>query len=273
MEGTGGTPVTVDYQDIDLNGIRVEVYGKPSDLTPLLFVHGGCQGSWTWEKMAPRIAENGWYAVCLNWFGHNGSAPLEVSAALSRSLLDVTSEIAAVCHWLERQPVLVAHSMGCVPSLAHASGHPVAGLVLLAPVLPAGFGAESIELPVDPSVMWMPPPSMINATWWDEVSAEEADRYTSLLSPESPTTVLEGTRWLCEVDTSRIIAPALVFAAGNDLLRPESVHALARAIGATFVTLENAGHGIPLNPVWSDVTAQIDVWLKTLPSRQRGRLL
>ena len=33
-----------DYQDLQINGVRVETYGKPSAAPPLLFVHGGCQG-------------------------------------------------------------------------------------------------------------------------------------------------------------------------------------------------------------------------------------
>jgi pimeloyl-ACP methyl ester carboxylesterase len=42
--------MTVDYQDLQINGVRVETYGTPSVAPPLLFVHGGCQGSWAWEK-------------------------------------------------------------------------------------------------------------------------------------------------------------------------------------------------------------------------------
>jgi pimeloyl-ACP methyl ester carboxylesterase len=51
--------MAVDYQDLQINGVRVETYGTPSAAPPLLFVHGGCQGSWAWEKMAPRLAGAG----------------------------------------------------------------------------------------------------------------------------------------------------------------------------------------------------------------------
>ena len=112
---------------------------------------------------------------------------------------------------------------------------------------------------------------MIDATWWGEVSAQEAQRYSSLLCPESPRAVLEATRWLCEVDTLRVDAPALIFAARTDPLVPiKGTYALAEAIGATIVTLENTGHGIPLNPVWANVTAQIDPWLRTTTAQERG---
>ena len=36
--------MTVDYQDLQINGVHVETYGTPSAAPPLLFVHGGCQG-------------------------------------------------------------------------------------------------------------------------------------------------------------------------------------------------------------------------------------
>jgi pimeloyl-ACP methyl ester carboxylesterase len=105
----------------------------------------------------------------------------------------------------------------------------------------------------------------------EEVSAQEAQRYTSLLSAESPQAVLEATRWLCEIDTRHVDAPALIFAVRADPLVPlKGIHALAEAIGATIVTLENTGHGIPLNPVWANVTAQIDPWLRTTTAQKRA---
>lgn len=260
--------MTVDYQDLRIEGIRVETYGTPSGAPPLLYVHGGCQGSWAWEKVAPRLAGAGWYAVCLNWYGHYGSSPLPHGDLVTRSLLDVTTEIGLVTDWLGRAPVLLAHSMGAVPSLAYASANPVAAVILLAPVLPAGLGVGSIDLAVDPAALWLPPPQMIDATWWGEASPEEARRYTSLLSAESPRAVLEATRWLCEVDTRQIDAPSLIFAAEADRLVPlTGIHALAEAIGATVVTLENTGHGIPLNPVWANVAAQLDRWLLATTAR------
>lgn len=253
--------MVVAYDDRHIDGIRVETYGEPGDSPPLLFVHGGCQGSWAWEKMAPRLAEAGWYAVCLNWYGHHGSAMLPESQALTRSLLDVTAEIAVVAESLDRAPILVAHSMGAVLSLAYAAANPVTALTLLAPVLPAGFGADPIDLVVDPTSMWTPPPGMVRSTFWADVTDDESQRYESLLVAESPRAVLQATRWLCEVELSAVRVPALVIAAGADDLIPGQVQSLAEAIGAKFMLLEGEGHGIPVNPIWAQVTAELSQWL------------
>lgn len=91
-----GEPLTtVDYQDLRIDGVRVETFGTPSGAPPLLFVHGGCQGSWAWEKMAPRLARG---LVCgvpeLVW--HHGSTALPHRDAVTRSLLDVTTEVGLV---------------------------------------------------------------------------------------------------------------------------------------------------------------------------------
>jgi pimeloyl-ACP methyl ester carboxylesterase len=220
------------------------------------------------------LASEGWFAVCLNWFGHHGSASLAPVRALSRSILDVTTEIGEVADLYGRMPVLVGHSMGGLASLAFASTHPVAALVLLAPVVPAAFAAEPIDLLVDTTTMWFPPSQLVDHAWWGEVNAAEAQLYRSLLCPESPRAVLEATRWLCHVDTSSLVqTPTLVFGAEDDLLvPPDAVRALAHSIAADFVELRATGHGIPLNPVWADATATILDWLaqRVDPADRRG---
>ena len=72
---------------------------------------------------------------------------------------------------------------------------------------------------------------------------------------------LEASGGCARVNTSEVQVPALVIAAGADV-------SLAQAIGARFVLLEDEGHGIPVNPVWAQVTAQISEWLSRLEARR-----
>jgi pimeloyl-ACP methyl ester carboxylesterase len=257
-------PILIERPEVlEIKGVRVETYGTPSTRPPLLLVHGGCQGSWAWQKIGPRLASDGWFVLCLNWFGHHGSAPLPPAEALARSILDVTTEVGVVADFYGRIPVLVGHSMGGLACLAFASARPVAALVLLAPVVPAEFAVEPIDLPVDSNIMWFPPSQLVDRAWWGEVSADEASYYRSLLCLESPRAVLEATRWLCHVDTSDLVhIPTLIFCGDVDLLvPPDAVRTLAHSLAADFVLLQATGHGIPLNPVWVDVAAKILRWL------------
>jgi hypothetical protein len=66
------------------------------------------------------------------------------------------------------------------------------------------------------------------------------------------------------VNISEVRVPTLVFGVGADRLIPAQVQSLAHAIGATFVLLEDEGHGIPVNRIWRQVTAQIGEWLSRL---------
>ena len=254
------------YRDEKIEGVRVERYGKPSERPPLIFVHGGTQGSWIWEGIAPALAERGWYASCLNWFGHNGSDILPPPEALGRSIVDVTREIRTVADRLPGNPVLVAHSMGGLAALAYASRNPVRALVLITPVVPREYAGAEIPVPVDPSAMWLAPPETLRELFWDLVDDVTSGRYQSLAVPESPQAVMEATRWTVEVDVSSITAPAYLLGAERDMLVPhEYVESLAKGMGARYELLPGQGHGVPLNPIWKDVATRISGWLdKTL---------
>jgi pimeloyl-ACP methyl ester carboxylesterase len=261
------------YIDEKIEGVRIERYGEPSEYPPLILVHGGTQGSWIWEGIAPALAERKWYCSCLNWFGHNGSDALAPSEALERSIVDVTRELRVVADRLEGDPILVAHSMGGLAALAYASRNPVRALALITPVVPKEYGGAEVPLPVDSSAMWFAAPEMLRQIFWDMVDDEQSERYLSLCVPESPRAVTEATRWTVDVDVSNITAPAYVLGAERDMVVPhEYVRSLARGMGAEYELLPGQGHGVPLNPIWESVAARISGWLdKTVkqPSADR----
>jgi pimeloyl-ACP methyl ester carboxylesterase len=264
--GSRATAPDVPYEDLRVSGIRIEAYGIRSDhRPPLLYVHGATQGSWAWENMAPWMAGRGWYSACLNWFGHNGSDSLPDGDAARRHLTDVATEIGLAAGHLGRPPVIIAHSMGGLASLAYAAQHEVAALILLVPAVPAAFAFEAIDVPVeDPSSLWLPPPPMRGPVFWDKVTPENAERYSSMLAPESPVIIEEGSRWTVNLDIGTVRAPAYVFAAERDAIKATALAQLARSLGARFTVLAGEGHGVPLNPVWRIVAIEIDEWLTGL---------
>ena len=82
-----------------VHGVHVERFMPLTPVQgprPIVFVHGGCHGSWSWVHFLPYFAQAGWDCHALNWFGHNGSAPHPEVGLLQRGIADVTEEIAHV---------------------------------------------------------------------------------------------------------------------------------------------------------------------------------
>lgn len=163
--------------------------------------------------------------------------------------------------------------MGGLAALAYVTRHPTAALVLLAPVVPQQFAGEAIEVPCDPEVLWLPPPGMAASLFWNRVSAALDERYTALLSPESPLAVIEATRWTVGVDTSTVTAPSLLSAAEDDPLVPAPyVQSMAAALGSEFYAFPGEGHGLTLNPVWEAVVERVIDWLRRVRETPRLRV-
>lgn len=254
----------MSLRQVMIDGVCTDVWDGDSSRPPLLFVHGGGQGSWCWANMAGWFAGRGWPCAALNWYGRHGSARLSEQEQITRSITDVRSEIDTVAGYLGRQAVLVGHSMGGLASLSYvAAPRDVAALVLIAPVVPQEFGREPIDLPVDLDALWGPPPAEVaRQLLWSGVSDDEARRYYQLLCSESPVAIWEATRWTVSLDVSKVSVPCYVVAADQDALVPlPYVTDLAAALGAECVTLAGHGHGIPLDPGWETVAASVERWL------------
>lgn len=239
--------------------------GSSGHETPIVFVHGGCHGAWSWEGMQRRLAGRGWSSTALDWLTHGGSDQLEGNDRLRRGIADVRHEIDVACGTLESAPVVIGHSMGGLASLAYAATttRELAGLVLLTPVVPHEFGGAPIEIPVDFDAPWgPPPPDVARQLFYSGVDDATAAEYHRKLQPESPRAVWEATRWTVEVDVSSLRVPTLVVAAEADPLVPaEYVLAMAEGIGAESVLLPGVGHGVTLDPGWPRLAAQIESWL------------
>lgn len=162
-------------------------------------------------------------------------------------------------------PIVMGHSMGGLASLAYAASgtRDLAALVLLTPVVPRQFGWRPIELDVEFDRPWGPPhPETARQLFYSDVAGVTASRCYERLQPESPAAVWQATRWTAEIDVSRVQAPTLVVAAGQDALTPpDYVLALARSIAADEILLPGVGHGVTLDPGWRELCTRIEDWL------------
>ncbi|HEY0641369.1 MAG TPA: alpha/beta fold hydrolase [Pseudonocardiaceae bacterium] len=224
-------------------------------LGSLVLVHGGAHAAWCWSEYLPYLAERGWDCHALDWYGHGGSPA--VPGAVRRGIADVATEIGIVAAELPEPPVLVGHSMGALAAQCHAAAHPVAGLVLLAPVPPAGVPVTAPPLPVDETRPWGPPPfDVAYGLFFAGLPVDQARDLHARLVPESPRAVLEATgRLPVPVSAAAVRAntPRTLVVAGTEdpLTPPEVTRRVAERYGAEYHLLPGLGHdGLLLGPQW-----------------------
>lgn len=259
---------SIEYSEFTINGVRVESAAPEttSANTPIVFVHGGGQGSWTWQNHLRYFAERGWAGYALNWFNHNGSRTLPNDEFLNRSIADVAEEIGIVANHLKRPPILIAHSMGGLASQVYASTNSVASMVLLAPVGTREAKFPPLDLPPpDPNEPFAPFPFPVTYGLFFEGSPqEEAEGFYELLCPESPRAILEATLWNVSLDPKTVKVPILMFAGESDKLVPsEAVQKLASLYDADYRLVEGRSHNLLLEPKWKDTADAILDWLET----------
>lgn len=268
MPDTTAFPTTTEVVD-GIALTHVEPEGGASHAHPIVLVHGGCHDAWCFAEWQRWFAARGWRTAALDWRSHGASTPLEHQEWLRRPITEVSEDIeiavARLAELTDTAPIVLGQSMGGLATLAHAAAtaQDLAGIALLAPVLPRSFAPEPVDLEIDMDQPWGPPPlDVAHHLFWPRVDEETAKKYHALLQPESPAAAWQATRWTADVDVTAVRAPSLVAAAGDDVLAPgNQVRALGRAIGAYEITLEEFGHCLSLDPKWHELIVKIEAWL------------
>ena len=122
---------------ITVSGRRLETREIAGDATrrPLILLHEGLGSVGLWRDFPGRLAEaTGRRLIAFSRFGHGRSDPPpepRTPAFFHEEALEVLPELLTVLD--APHPILVGHSDGASIALIHAAGHPVEGLVLLAP--------------------------------------------------------------------------------------------------------------------------------------------
>lgn len=136
----------------------------------------------------------------------------------------------------------------------------------MAPVVPLEVGAEAVDLPVDISQPWGPPPFKIARHLFMHGLDDDMSRsFYQKLCPEPPCCVMEATRFSVSVDRSKVSCPKFAIGAEYDPLVPAAaVEELSRLYGATYLLAEGRGHNLLLEPSWQETASTILSWLVNL---------
>jgi pimeloyl-ACP methyl ester carboxylesterase len=237
-------PVRKDEIELHERGLYIESWlpERRSRRKPLLFVHGELAGSWAWERFLGYFAGRGWEGHALNLRNHHWSQTADPAELSFESFVD---DVGAAIDRLGASVVVVGHGMGALLALKAAERHPVSGLVLVGPELPADVREATEphlirEIPelFGPSLLgWATLPEKLQRDHRD-LSLADVLRVQHLMgqkpheSGRARRTMLRGVK----VDPARLAeVPKLVIGGGLDRVVPvDAAERLATWLGAEF---------------------------------------
>ena len=237
-------PVRKDEIELHERGLYIESWlpERRSRRKPLLFVHGELAGSWAWERFLGYFAGRGWEGHALNLRNHHWSQTADPAELSFESFVD---DVGAAIDRLGASVVVVGHGMGGLLALKAAERHPVSGLVLVGPELPADIREATEphlirEIPelFGPSLLgWATLPEKLQRDHRD-LSLADVLRVQHLMgqkpheSGRARRTMLRGVK----VDPARLAeVPKLVIGGGLDRVVPvDAAERLATWLGAEF---------------------------------------
>lgn len=241
--------------------------------TPLLFVHGAWHGGWCWdEHFLPYFAQQGYAAYTFDLRGHGKS---EGAKRLRwTGIADYVTDVEQIVRQLERQPVLIGHSMGGLVVQKYLETHRAPAAVLLASVPPSGatrtalniarhhpgaFAKANAQLRLYPIVAT--PHLTREAFFSPEMQEEQTLAYFARIQDESYRAFLDMMIFSLP-RPKRVQTPVLVLGGEKDnIFTHKEVEATARAYH-TQAKFFPMAHDMMLEEGWQDVADTILVWLK-----------
>jgi pimeloyl-ACP methyl ester carboxylesterase len=241
--------------------------------TPVLFVHGMWHAAWCWaEHFLPYFARHGYVSHALSLRGHGASEGRE--RLRWTSLADYVANVALVAEQMDRQPVLVGHSMGGMIVQKYLESHQVPAAVLLASAPPKGLIPATLRvafrhplafLKANLAFSMLPPistPALVRDAFFSaDMSEDNLTTYFSRMQDESYRAYLD-MMVLNLPRPKRVKAPILVLGAANDtLLSLGETEATGRSYDTHAEIFPDMAHDMMLEPGWQAVADRILGWL------------
>ncbi len=217
---------------------------------PVLLVHGGYHGAWCWDYWAGRLAAAGREVAALDLRGHGGlTLPADYAET---GVMGFVADVVAAIDALDRPPVTVGHSLGCLLVPLAAIQRETAGLLLLCPSPPGNLpGAQKVRLVPEGRPVPPLPADVARSRYAEHLSEAELADLVARLCAESPRLLNERYDLRVAVDPAAIRAPVLVVEGGRDDPErhpPGQDQAIAAFYGAAHVRLDDAPHDLMLGP-------------------------
>ena len=256
---------------------RIEVLTCPDSehaaRTPLLFVHGGYVGAWSWaEHVLPWFAARGFPVHALSLRGHGESSGRE--RLHSFSLEDYVEDVVLAADSLPRPPILVGHSMGALVVQKCLERMTAPAVVLACPVPPFGLLPSAFSLAMFRPALWSEinalaagrrasRDALATALFAGPMEAATTQRIYARMQPESRRALMDMTWWGLPQLWRLNPPPTLVLAAARDaLISPALAESTARLLGAEFRSLDGLGHAMVLDARWERAAEALAGWIE-----------
>ena len=256
---------------------RIEILHCPETVqaprTPLLFVHGGYVGAWSWaEHFLPWFAARGFPVAALSLRGHGESSGR--GRLHSFSIDDYAEDVALAIEALPRPPILVGHSMGALVVQKRLELTSGSGVVLACPVPPFGLLPSAFSLALLRPALWAEintlaagrgasRDALAAALFAGPMETAALERIDARMQAESRRALMDMTWWGLPQLWRMNPAQTLVLGAARDaLISPAQAEATARLLGAEFKSLDGLGHALMLDARWERAAEALLAWVE-----------
>jgi pimeloyl-ACP methyl ester carboxylesterase len=239
--------------------------------TPLLFVHGMWHGAWCWDEFfLPYFADNGYHVTALSLRGHAGSA----GKIFGSTIANYVSDVEQVAQTLDTPPVIIGHSMGGFLTQKYLERNDAPAAVLLGSNPHFGLWPSFLRMVRQRPLVVLKALGQLRMR--PVVGTPEAARWTLFSKDMQKKQLLkyykklddESLRMFIDLlglnlaHPKKIKTPLLILGAENDnSIKPDQVHATARAYGTQAEIFPNMAHDMMLEKDWEAVAKRILGWL------------
>jgi pimeloyl-ACP methyl ester carboxylesterase len=234
---------------------------------PVLCLHGLFAGSWVYERILPRLAEQGHPAAALSF---RGRASQGAPAVEPYAIEDYAADAAEAARALDR-PIVIGHSLGGLVAQMLAARGLVRGAVLISSAPPRGIPVLSGPMIARmwrylPALLrsrsFLPAASDLDALVLNRVPAAERAALRARLVPDSGRAARQAALGTVKVGRADVRVPLLVVTGDEDRFVPRRVaERIARRYAAPLLVARGHGHFMFAEPGWDAQLRVILDWL------------